>query len=117
MFVKKWKPSKSAAKEFAKKMDEINKFCFENGIIQSSNQDSYCFTINGQQYRISNHSIEASNKGAFDQLTGQQVRQLYHPNERDNKVIYIHASKTRIIDIYNDLKTGYKLDGRGYRVN
>lgn len=34
-------------------------------------------------------------------------------NEEDT--VYIHASKTRIIQIYNDLKDGYELDGRGNR--
>ena len=117
MSFRKWKPSKKAVNEFIKKMDEINNFCYENGIIQSHNQDSYYFIINGHQYRVSNHSIESSNQGAFDQLTGQQLRPLYHDKERDASIIYIHASKTRLIDIYNDLKAGYKLDGRGYRIN
>lgn len=30
--------------------------------------------------------------------------------------VYITASKTRIIDIYNDLAAGYELDKRGNRV-
>lgn len=32
-----------------------------------------------------------------------------------NGTVYIHAGKTRIIEIYNDLKAGYQLDGRGNR--
>ena len=71
------------------------------------------FEINGQKYRISNHSVEASNKGAYNELTGELTRGLYHPNGRLEDVIYIHASKTRIIEIYNNLKKGLKLDGRG----
>ena len=43
-------------------------------------------------------------------------RDLYHETERKDDTVYIHAGKTRIIDIYNDLKTGYKLDGKGYRI-
>lgn len=110
----KWKPSKAAKKEFVNKMDEINKFCQENGIVASSSNDSYYFTINGQRYRVSNHSIEASNKGCFNQW-GEKVREEYHDTTRSKDVIYIHSSKTRIIDIYNDLKNGFKLNGRGER--
>lgn len=111
----KWRPSKMAKKEFASKMDEISKFCRENGIIASNSSDSYYFTIKGQQYRVSNHTIEASNKGCFNQW-GEKIREEYHDNKRSKEIIYIHASKTRIIDIYNDLKEGYKLNGRGERI-
>ena len=78
--------------------------------------DSYYFTINEQMYRVSNHSIEQSNAGAYNRLTGEKVRELYHEEGRRDDTIYIHASKTRIIDIYNDLAAGYKLDSRGRRV-
>ena len=111
----KWKPSKSAKAKFAAQMREIDAFCEENGITASASSDSYYFTINDKQYRVSNHSIEASNRGAYDEL-GQQRRELYHEGGRDADVIYIHASKTRIIEIYNDLAAGYELDGRGNRV-
>lgn len=37
----RWKPSKSAAREFAAKMDEIEQFCEDNGIDSSLMQDSY----------------------------------------------------------------------------
>lgn len=94
-----WKPSKAAAKAFAEQMDNIVVFCNENGIIYSSTMDSYYFTVNGQQYRVSNHSVESSTK--------------YH-NGRKPDVIYIHASKTRIIDIYTALQHGKHLDGHGY---
>lgn len=43
-------------------------------------------------------------------------RDLYHETERKDDTVYIHAGKTRIIDIYNDLKAGYKLDGKGYKI-
>lgn len=111
---RKWKPSKSAVKEFAQTMDDIRDFCAYNGIKQSLNGDSYYFIINGQEYRVSNHSIEASNRAAYSDLG--QTRELYHPEGRQADVVYIHASKTRIKEIYNDLKAGYKLDGRGKRV-
>lgn len=112
---KKWKPSKTKIKEFAKTMDEISEFCCENGIIQSSNGDSYYFSIDDQEYRISNHSVEASNRAAYSDLG--MTRELYHPGGRKDDVIYIHAGKTRIREIYLDLKAGYKLDGRGNRVD
>lgn len=112
MFYRKFTPSKKAKKEFANKMQEIDIFCQEHNISQSSSSDSYYFVINGQDYRVSNHSIEASNKKAYNFL-GQQVREKYHGDNRKNDVVYIHAGKTRIIEIYNNLLAGYKLDGRG----
>jgi len=115
MYNRKWKPSKTKAREFARKMEEIEEFCAQHGISASSTNDSYYFTVEGKKYRVSNHSIESSNKAAFDEF-GNQKRELYHETERLEDVCYIHASKTRIIDIYNDLVAGYKLDGRGNRV-
>lgn len=104
--------SKVQKQEFAQKMQQIEIFCKEHDIQQSSSGDSYYFTVNGCNYRVSNHSVERSNDGAFDQL-GEQVRDLYHPNGREKDVTYIHAGKTRIIEIYNNLAAGLKLDGRG----
>lgn len=101
---RKWKPSKTAAREFSQKMNEIDKFCKDNNISQSLSSDSYYFTINGQEYRVSNHSVEASNRNSHGK---------YHSDGRKDDVIYIHASKTRIMDIYNALKDGKQLDGRG----
>ena len=110
----KWRPSKTVKREFAEKMEEIEKFCKEHGISASASKDSYYFVLNGKNYRVSNHSIETSNAHAYDWL-GNQVRKKYHENERNKETVYIHASKTRIIDIYNDLADGYELDGRGNR--
>jgi hypothetical protein len=101
---RKWKPSKAKINEFKQKMNEIDDFCDENGIIQSASSDSYYFTLNGQHYRVSNHSVEAS----YQHSHGQ-----YHTSGREEDTIYIHAGKTRIIDIYNNLKAGKELDGRG----
>lgn len=99
MYSRKWKPSQSEAREFAQKMKEIDAFCEQNGISASRTQDSYYFTVNEVKYRVSNHSIRSS---------------TYHEdNEPD--VVHIHASKTRIMEIYNDLMTGYELDGHGKR--
>lgn len=112
----KWKPSKEKAREFAKQMEEIDEFCRENGIKQSMSSDSYYFVIDGQPYRVSNHTVAKSNAGAFDR-NGNQVRDLYHPEGELDDVIYITAGKTRIMDIYNNLKAGKKLDRRGNVIN
>ena len=99
-------------------MNEIDEFCKQNNISKSSTSDSYYFEIKGQKYRVSNHTIEASNSKAFgyDNLTGEliQKRELYHKNGRENDTIYITAGKTRLIEIYNNLKIGKKLNKRGY---
>lgn len=113
MYGRRWKPSKTKAREFAQTMREIDDFCLEKGISQSSRGDSYYFTINGKKYRVSNHSVEASNRGAY--RDGVKVRELYHEEGREEDTTYIHASKTRIMEIYNDLINGYELDGRGNR--
>lgn len=110
----KCKPSKSKAREFAQKMDEIDEFCRANGISQSARSDSYYFMIGDISYRVSNHSVEASNAGAYD-WKGEKIRELYHEDGRREDTVYINAGKTRIIEIYNDLKNGYKLDGNGRR--
>ena len=116
MFKRKWRPSKSKVKQFAIEMDKITEFCNKNNIQTSKNNDSYYFTLNNKHYRVSNHTIERSNSAAFDADTGFQKRELYHDTKRDDNTVYIHAGKTRIIEIYNDLKAGYELDGKGYRV-
>ena len=112
---KKWTPSKSAARAFAQQMAEIDAFCAEHGIQQSRSSDSYYFVIDGRRYRVSNHSVEASNARTRDAL-GNVIRKAYHPDGREDDVTYIHAGKTRIVEIYRDLAAGYELDGRGCRV-
>ena len=111
--MRKWRPSRAAAREFAAKMTEIENFCADHGIVQSRSGDSYYFRLNGTEYRVSNHSIESSNAAAI--RDGVQIREKYHPDGRKDNTVYIHAGKTRIIDIYNDLAAGYELDGRGNR--
>ena len=112
----KWSPSKKAKAEFAKTMTDIENFCNENNIDYSKSMDSYYFTINGQKYRVSNHTVDTSNRAAYDDIYGQK-RELYHPNGEEDDIIYITASKTRIKDIYNALKDGKKLDRRGNIIN
>lgn len=113
-YYRKWRPSKTATREFASTMEKIRGFCNENGIDYSRTCDSYYFVLNGVRYRISNHTVEMSNSKAYD-IYGNQVRELYHPNGREENTVYITAGKTRIMDIYNDLKAGYTLDKRGNR--
>ena len=110
----KYKVSKSKARDFAQTMQKIDDFCRENNIMQSKTSDSYYFSLNGKDYRVSNHTISSSNKHAY--IDGVQVREKYHPDSEDPNTVYITAGKTRIIDIYNDLKAGYTLDRRGNRV-
>lgn len=112
---RKFKPSKTKTREFAIKMKEIEGFCNQNNIQMSYNKDSYYFSLYGQKYRVSNHTVEKSNERAYNYF-GEQIRIKYHPDGREDNVIYIHASKTRIMEIYNDLKEGYILNSRGYRV-
>ena len=109
----RWTPSKTAKREFAQKMEEIDKFCEKNGIQQSRSSDSYYFYVNGKSCRVSNHTMALSNRRAYDEATGEQLRPLYHVD--DEYDIEITAGKTRIIQIYNDLKAGYELDKRGFR--
>lgn len=96
-------------------MNEIDEFCKRNNIHQSLSSDSYYFNLNGKDYRVSNHTVNASNKGAYDS-EGNKIRDEYHPDGEESDVVYITAGKTRLIDIYNDLKNGYKLDRRGNRI-
>lgn len=107
-----WKPSKATRQEYGEKMREIDEFCRAHDIHKSLNSDSYYFRLNGQDYRVSNHSVEVSNRGAYDEF-GNQMRELYHPDGRDENVIYILASKTRLIEIYKALEQGQELDARG----
>lgn len=111
----KFKPSKTKVREFAKKMNEIDEFCYEHGISRSRSSDSYYFVINGVSYRVSNHTVAASNAKAFNDL-GQQIRDVYHKHGEEDGIVYITAGKTRIVEIYNDLANGYKLDRRGNRI-
>lgn len=114
MAYKRRKPSKAAAKDYSERMDEIAAFCAAHDIDRSASGDSYYFSINGQKFRVSNHSVEASNAAAKNWL-GDDIHPEYHPGGREKNTIYIHAGKTRIMQIYADLRAGYELDGRGNR--
>lgn len=110
----KWKPSKVDAESFRVKMAEIEKFCLDHDINVSLSGDSYYFRLHDHDYRVSNHTIDASNRGAYNEA-GDQIRELYH-DENDSGMICITTGKMRIIDIYTDLAAGYSLDKRGNRI-
>ncbi len=112
-YCRKWKPSKTKAREFAKKREEINIFCERNNISQSSSSDSYYFTIGDIAYRVSNHAIE---KSYYTDVFGDKI--AYHGDSKDyrDRVFCINASKTRIIEIYGKLKSGKKLDHNGNEI-
>ena len=108
----RWKPSKTRAREFAQQMDSIRNYCDENGIDYSCSMDSFYFSINGEEYRVSNHTQAASDRGMYS-WDGTKLRDSYHETryDRDHEIT---ASKTRIIDIHQALLAGKKLDKRGY---
>ena len=108
----RWRPSRTKAREFAEKMDKIQRFCNEHDIDYSASMDSFYFEINGQKYRVSNHTVAQSNRGAYDEVNGRK-RGLYHPEGERDDTVYITASKTRIVDVYEALKEGKVLDRRG----
>jgi|GEM_PF-2439181 len=116
----KWHPSKATASEFSEKMAEIEDFCIEHGISHSASMDSYYFTLHGESYRVSNHTIAASNAGRFgyDRTTGEWVarRERYHAAGEYDRTHEITAGKTRLIEIYTDLEAGIRLDKRGRRI-
>ena len=113
MYKRKWKPSKTKAREFAIEMKSIEDFCYQNGISYSRSMDSYYFILNGINYRVSNHTMKTSNAHAYNEF-GEQVREKYHNKNDFENLVCITASKTRIIEIYNNLKLGKALDKRGY---
>lgn len=110
MAFRKWQPSRKAKREFAQKMQEIHDFCTANNISESSTNDSYYFSLNDIDYRISNHSVERS---VYKDDFGNYYH--YHGDSKDYRkgTFCIHASKTRIIEIYTNLKNGYELDHFG----
>jgi hypothetical protein len=105
--------SRTKAKEYAQEMERINDFCNEHGISASRNLDSFYFKLNGISYRVSNHTMEASDRGMRDSLTGEKLRESYH--KYDDDLVCITAGKTRIVQVYCDLKAGYELTKRGLR--
>lgn len=105
----RWKPSKTAAREFAAKMKEIDEYCAKHGISQSRSSDSYYFVHNGVEYRVSNHAVERSVDRYGDSYHGDS-------DEYRKRVFCIHAGKTRLIDIHQLIIKGAEVDHRGNRI-
>lgn len=100
--------SKKRIREYIEQMNHIKEFCEINGIARTSDSDGYYFVVNGQPYRVGN-SLYAKEAFVYDPVSGK------HIETDDTNTIYFYASKTRIIDIYNDIIAGYELDGHGRR--
>lgn len=112
----RWKPSKTRAREFAKKMDEIRDYCAEHGIDHSASMDSFYFFHNGEHYRVSNHTVAQSNRGAYNWL-GEKVRDEYHAAGEFDREHEITASKTRLIEVHQAIVAGKKINKRGYVID
>jgi hypothetical protein len=105
-----YKFSRSRARDYAQQMQEIERFCDEHNISYSKSLDSFYFMANGQQYRVSNHTVNKSDSGMYDN-EGRKVRSSYH--DYDGDTVYITAGKTRIKEIYHAIMHGRELDKRG----
>lgn len=117
--VSKWKPSKAKKDEYKKKMAQIESFCEKNRIHHSKSYDSYYFFLNGRNYRVSNHTVESRIGKIIGYDENMQPIREHLPETvttRQKNVVYIFAGKTRIIDIFNDLKNGHKIDCKGNRI-
>jgi hypothetical protein len=101
--------SKTAKREFAEKMSEIQNYCDNNAINYSCSMDSFYFEIDGQKYRVSNHTVKASNAKAFNEF-GEKIRELYHKDDEGYNCIF--ASKTRLIEIHKKLKSGITVNAK-----
>jgi len=110
-----YKMSAAARAAYGQQMREVEEFCKAHEINRSRSGDSYYFELGGQTYRVSNHTVEQSDSGmyGFDFDGSEKTRASYHATRPD---VEITASKTRIIEIYNALAVGKKLDSRGREV-
>lgn len=88
---------------------DVRSFCRANGI-RMSDSGSYYFELYGQRYRVSDHSVEESNRGAYDKR-GYQRRRLYHPNGRESDVKYIISSDIEFV--YLNLLNGNRVSSKG----
>ena len=103
--------------EFMPKIDEIDEFCSKNGILHYPWDDSYFFTVNGKKCRVRDYTkfFPIHNNYDFDGEKLPPDRLFY--GKRGEYDVDIIAGRTRLIQIYNDLKAGYDLDRRGFRKN
>lgn len=89
--------------------EDVRRFCRANGI-RMSDSGSYYFELYGQRYRVSDHSVEESNRGAYDKR-GYQRRRLYHPNGREADTIYILSNDIEFV--YLNLRNGNRVSSNG----
>ena len=115
-------PSAEEKEAFKAAMRELEAYVKAEGISASAGYDSFYFEVDDRSYRVSNHSVEASNRNRCDKCQREhggapcsEVKHCYvfHKGGRDKAVRYIHAGKTRLVGIHKALKAGFKLDGRG----
>ena len=111
-----WEKNQRPSKERIKQIEE---FCKEHNITHNSNYDSFYFEIKGQQYRISNHSIDDSvhrdkktNKLVNHHIDGNEIK---NSHEYCSQVKCYYAFQSRLEYIYNDIVKGYQLDNNGRR--
>ena len=97
----KYKPSRADARDFAQKMKEIEEFCHDHGISHSFSNDSYYFVIGDVRYRVSNHTMQASDKGMYSQ-TGDKIRDSYH--EHSNGIVCITEQDKDCRDLYGAVR-------------
>lgn len=57
--------------------EKLTAFCKENGIKRSKRGNSFYFTIEGKNYRVSDHSADFSNRCRFAS-NGKKIRGKYH---------------------------------------
>lgn len=89
--------------------EDVRRFCMANGI-RMSDSGSYYFELYGQKYRVSDHTVEESNRGAYNKK-GIQRRKLYHPNGREADVKYIISSDIEYV--YLNLLNGNRVSSNG----
>lgn len=103
--------SNTKKRELAIQYDDLNEFLARNKEIQaSSSLDSFYFEIDSKKIRVSNHTVSASNRGAYDEFYNQKREEYHSTNQYD---IQITASKFKLPEIYKNLKAGKTLDRRG----
>ena len=97
----------------------IDIFCETNNIRHNKNYDSFYFTIQDTEYRISNHSIDSSIH--YDKKQRKVINHHIDGNEFKNSPDYCnqvkcyYASQNRLEKIYRDIQAGLQLDNHGRR--
>ena len=103
--------------EFVPKIDEIDEFCSKNGILHYPWDDSYFFTVNGKECRVCDYTKFFPSHNNYDFNCKKLPPDRLFYGKRGEYDVDIIAGRTRLVQIYNDLKAGYDLDRRGFRKN